>query len=108
MSYRTLSSQTRSKIASLLSHTGLSQGSIAAKCRVAPSTVGRIAREIGIDPLARKAKHKSRALTSRNQEIVRLADAGLSYAEIGRRFDISRERVRRIVERYTALWLKSA
>ncbi len=42
----------------------------------------------------------TRALvTSRHNEVVRLREAGLTYAEIGRRFGISRERVRQIIVR---------
>ncbi|HYE08416.1 MAG TPA: sigma factor-like helix-turn-helix DNA-binding protein [Planctomycetota bacterium] len=35
--------------------------------------------------------------TSRDREIARLYEAGFSYAEIGRRFDLTRERVRQIL-----------
>jgi len=38
------------------------------------------------------------ALTSRRDEIISLRESGLSYTEIGRRFGISRERVRQIVK----------
>ena len=38
------------------------------------------------------------ALISRRDEIIRLRESGLSYTEIGRRFGISRERVRQIVK----------
>ncbi len=42
----------------------------------------------------------TRALgTSRHNEVVRLREVGLTYAEIGRRFGISRERVRQIIVR---------
>ena len=37
-------------------------------------------------------------LTTRRDEILKLREDGLSYAEIGRRFGISRERVRQIVK----------
>jgi len=37
-------------------------------------------------------------LTSRRDEIIGLRESGLTYAEIGRRFRISRERVRQIVK----------
>ncbi len=36
--------------------------------------------------------------TSRRDEIVKLRKAGLTYAEIGRRFEITRERVRQILK----------
>jgi len=39
-----------------------------------------------------------RTLTTRRDEIVRLRDGGLTYTEIGRRFGISKERVRQIVK----------
>jgi hypothetical protein len=108
MSHPRLSPKTQAEIVHLLSRTGLTQTSIAAVCDVAQSTVCRIAREIGIAPRARKGKNTSRALASRNREIAQLAGAGISYAEIGRRFGISRERTRRIVERYASLLGKSA
>ena len=40
---------------------------------------------------------------TRRAEIVDLASSGVDYAEIGRRFDISRERVRQIVQQHGAL-----
>ncbi|MBA7689052.1 hypothetical protein ES703_97546 [subsurface metagenome] len=36
--------------------------------------------------------------TSRRDEVVRLRETGLTYAEIGRRFGISKERVRQILK----------
>ena len=38
------------------------------------------------------------ATSSRRDEIVRLRETGLTYAEIGRRFGISKERVRQILK----------
>lgn len=38
------------------------------------------------------------AQTSRRDEIIGLRESGLTYTEIGRRFGISRERVRQIVK----------
>ena len=108
MPHPRLSPETQAEIVHLLSRTRLTQTSIAAVCDVAQSTVCRMAREIGIAPWARKGKYTSPALASRNREIVQLAGAGISYAEIGRRFGISRERTRRIVERYASLLGKSA
>ncbi len=37
-------------------------------------------------------------LTSRRDEVVKLRESGLTYAEIGRRLGISRERVRQIIK----------
>lgn len=37
--------------------------------------------------------------TSRRDEVVKLREAGLTYAEIGHRFGISKERVRQIIMR---------
>jgi len=39
-----------------------------------------------------------RALGTRRDEVVKLRQAGLTYAEIGRRFGISKERVRQILK----------
>jgi excisionase family DNA binding protein len=37
-------------------------------------------------------------MTRRDEEVVKLREAGLTYAEIGRRFGISKERVRQILK----------
>ena len=41
---------------------------------------------------------KSGKNVERHNEVINLRETGLSYAEIGRRLDISRERVRQIVK----------
>lgn len=40
--------------------------------------------------------------TSRRAEVVRLRETGLTYAEIGRRFGLSKERIRQIVKRISS------
>jgi len=40
---------------------------------------------------------QTEVITSNRDEVVKLRDTGLSYAEIGRRLDITRERVRQIL-----------
>jgi hypothetical protein len=88
------------QIERLFSETRLTQVQIALKCGVAQSRVSTIAREIGFKPWTRKSKFVSRARKTRNSEIIRLAATGKTYAEIGERYRITRQRAQQIVRLY--------
>jgi excisionase family DNA binding protein len=65
-----------------------------------PLTMRELATALGVSSahLGHIAEANTLA-TSRRDEIVRLRDSSLTYTEIGRRFGISRERVRQIIKR---------
>jgi hypothetical protein len=95
-----LSPETRTQIERLLFQTRLTQVQIGLKCGVAQSRVSTIAREIGFKPWTRKSKFVSGARKTRNREIIRLATMGKTYAEIGQRYGITRQRAQQIVRLY--------
>lgn len=96
-------SRDRKMVADLVA--GLSVDEVAEKYGLAPSTVVSYARANGVQ-VARPPRPLPETPSTRDQELVRRAVEGESFADLARAFELSRERVRQIVWRYQEVGAK--